>query len=165
MILTELELEPDAPAEAGRALRELHALPRCLPDRSAIGPSHRIDARKCISYLTIEHDGPIPVEFREAMGNRIYGCDDCLAVCPWNRFADAAAANRAFLPRAELAAPQARRPAEARRRRVSGDVRRLAHQAHRPQPDDPQLPGRGGEQRDEGTGVELSPITCPIPIR
>jgi epoxyqueuosine reductase len=67
---------------------------------------HRIDARRCISYLTIEHDGAIPEEFRTVMGNRIYGCDDCLAVCPWNRFADAAAANRAFLPRAELAAPR-----------------------------------------------------------
>ena len=81
---------------------------RCLdacPTQAFVGP-HRIDARRCISYLTIEHDGPIPDEFREAMGNRIYGCDDCLAVCPWNRFADAAAANRAFLPRAELAAPR-----------------------------------------------------------
>jgi epoxyqueuosine reductase len=55
--------------------------------------------------LTIEHKGPIPDEFRAAIGNRIYGCDDCLAVCPWNRFADAARANRAFLPRAELTAP------------------------------------------------------------
>jgi len=64
-----------------------------------------MDARRCISYLTIEHHGPIPHEYREAIGNRIYGCDDCLAVCPWNRFADSAAANRAFLPRAELAAP------------------------------------------------------------
>ena len=70
-----------------------------------MGP-HRIDGRRCISYLTIEHEGPIPEEFRLAIGNRIYGCDDCLAVCPWNRFADAAAANRAFLPRAELAAPR-----------------------------------------------------------
>jgi epoxyqueuosine reductase len=68
--------------------------------------AHRIDARRCISYLTIEHDGPIPDELRAPMGNRIYGCDDCLAVCPWNRFADASAANRAFLPRAELAAPR-----------------------------------------------------------
>ncbi|CAA9520770.1 MAG: Epoxyqueuosine reductase [uncultured Sphingomonadaceae bacterium] len=66
---------------------------------------YRLDARRCISYLTIEHRGPIPHEFREAIGNRVYGCDDCLAVCPWNRFASAAQANRAFLPRAELAAP------------------------------------------------------------
>lgn len=66
----------------------------------------QLDARRCISYLTIEHAGPIPHEFRKAMGNRIYGCDDCLAVCPWNRFAQSAAANAAFLPRAELAAPR-----------------------------------------------------------
>jgi epoxyqueuosine reductase len=66
----------------------------------------RLDARRCISYLTIEHKGPIPEEFRAAIGNRIYGCDDCLAVCPWNRFAEAGRANRAFLPRAELAAPR-----------------------------------------------------------
>ena len=104
IILTELELEPDEPAtdgvHCGSCTRCLNACPT-----NAIGPEHRIDARRCISYLTIEHDGPIPLEFREAMGNRIYGCDDCLAVCPWNSFADAAAANRAFLPRAELAAP------------------------------------------------------------
>lgn len=66
---------------------------------------YRLDARRCISYLTIEHKGPIPEEFRAAMGNRIYGCDDCLAVCPWNKFADSAARNKAFLPRAELTAP------------------------------------------------------------
>jgi epoxyqueuosine reductase len=104
VILTELELEPDAPAmegvHCGSCTRCLEACPT-----DAIGPEHRIDARKCISYLTIEHEGPIPEEFREAMGNRVYGCDDCLAVCPWNRFAEAAAANHAFLPRAELAAP------------------------------------------------------------
>ena len=104
VILTELELEPDVPAKEGT---HCGTCTRCLKacPTDAIGPAHRIDARKCISYLTIEHEGPIPVEFREAMGNRIYGCDDCLAVCPWNRFADAAASNRAFLPRAELAAP------------------------------------------------------------
>ena len=67
---------------------------------------YRVDARRCISYLTIEHKGPIPDEFRRAIGNRIYGCDDCLAVCPWNKFADTAHTHRAFLPRAELVAPR-----------------------------------------------------------
>ena len=67
---------------------------------------YRLDARRCISYLTIEHKGPIPLEFRKAIGNRIYGCDDCLAVCPWNKFASTAQTIRAFLPRAELAAPR-----------------------------------------------------------
>ena len=67
---------------------------------------YRLDARRCISYLTIEHKGPVPQEFREALGNRIYGCDDCLAVCPWNKFAQTAARHRAFLPRAELVAPR-----------------------------------------------------------
>jgi len=66
---------------------------------------YRLDARRCISYLTIEHNGPIPVALRRGIGNRIYGCDDCLAACPWNKFAETAHAHRAFLPRAELAAP------------------------------------------------------------
>jgi epoxyqueuosine reductase len=66
---------------------------------------YRLDARRCISYLTIENRGPIPQEFREGIGNRIYGCDDCLAVCPWNKFAAAARANLAFAPRAEFVAP------------------------------------------------------------
>jgi epoxyqueuosine reductase len=105
VILTSLELHPDAPADPGQ---HCGSCTRCLdacPTSAFVGP-HRIDARRCISYLTIEHDGAIPEELRAKMGNRIYGCDDCLAVCPWNRFADAAAANRAFLPRAELAAPR-----------------------------------------------------------
>ncbi len=105
VILTSLELQPDVPADHGQ---HCGSCSRCLdacPTRAFLGP-HRIDARRCISYLTIEHDGPIPIDLRPMMGNRIYGCDECLAVCPWNRFADAAAANRAFLPRAELAAPR-----------------------------------------------------------
>ena len=105
VILTTLELEPDVPADHGQ---HCGSCTRCLdacPTQAFIGP-HRIDARRCISYQTIEHEGPIPDDLRAAMGNRIYGCDDCLAVCPWNRFANAAAANRAFLPRAELAAPR-----------------------------------------------------------
>lgn len=73
---------------------------------SAFPAPYRLNARRCLSYLTIEHAGPIPHEFRKALGNRIYGCDDCLAVCPWNKFASSAAAHRAFLPRAELVAPK-----------------------------------------------------------
>ncbi|MEO7504513.1 MAG: tRNA epoxyqueuosine(34) reductase QueG [Sphingomicrobium sp.] len=103
IIYTTLELEPDAPASdhCGSCTRCVAACPT-----GAIEAPHRLNARKCISYLTIEHPGPIPHEYRAAIGNRIYGCDDCLAVCPWNRFAEAAEANRAFLPRAELAAPR-----------------------------------------------------------
>jgi epoxyqueuosine reductase len=66
---------------------------------------YQLDARRCISYLTIEHKGPVAEEFRALLGNRIYGCDDCLAVCPWNKFAHAAQANARFLPREELVAP------------------------------------------------------------
>jgi epoxyqueuosine reductase len=105
VILTSLELEPDAPADHGQHCGTCRRCLDACPTQAFTGP-HRIDARRCISYLTIEHEGPIPEEFRKPMGNRIYGCDDCLAVCPWNRFADAASANRAFLPRAELAAPR-----------------------------------------------------------
>ncbi len=83
-ICTTLELDPDEPGED-----RCGACSRCLdicPTRAFPAP-YRLDARRCISYLTIEHQGHIPREFREAMGNRIYGCDDCLAVCPWNKFA------------------------------------------------------------------------------
>jgi len=65
---------------------------------------YRLDARRCISYLTIEHKGIIPLEFRKAMGNRIYGCDDCLAICPWNKFAKTASEQR-FHPRLETDNP------------------------------------------------------------
>ena len=101
-IYTTLELASDAP-HAMRCGSCTACLAACPTD--AFPAPFQLDARRCISYLTIEHKGPIPEEFRTAMGNRIYGCDDCLAVCPWNRFADAARANKAFLPRAELAAP------------------------------------------------------------
>ncbi|WP_188055962.1 tRNA epoxyqueuosine(34) reductase QueG [Sphingosinithalassobacter sp. CS137] len=101
-IYTTLDLVPDT---GGRdRCGSCDACQRACPTDAFPAP-YRLDARRCISYLTIEHDGPIPGEFRQAIGNRIYGCDDCLAVCPWNKFAQAAAANRAFAPRAELAAP------------------------------------------------------------
>jgi epoxyqueuosine reductase len=102
VIYTTLELEPDQPGvvHCGTCTACIDACPT-----QAIVAPNQVDARRCISYLTIEHAGPIPHEFRRAMGNRIYGCDDCLAVCPWNRFAAAAQANKAFVPRPELAAP------------------------------------------------------------
>lgn len=102
-IYTTLDLPPDAPGND--RCGSCDACQRACPTDAFPAP-YRLDARRCISYLTIEHKGPIPHEFRRAMGNRIYGCDDCLAVCPWNKFADAARANKAFLPRAELVAPR-----------------------------------------------------------
>ncbi|WP_164118512.1 tRNA epoxyqueuosine(34) reductase QueG [Sphingorhabdus sp. Alg239-R122] len=72
---------------------------------NAFPAPYQLDARACISFLTIENKGPIPHQYRRAMGNHIYGCDDCLAACPWNKFADAAQRNKAYLPRAELTAP------------------------------------------------------------
>ncbi|MDB5430925.1 MAG: epoxyqueuosine reductase [Caulobacter sp.] len=101
-VLTSLELTPDAP-EADHC-GSCHACLDVCPTDAFPAP-YRLDARRCISYLTIEHAGPIPEEFRAAMGNRIYGCDDCLAVCPWNKFAQMAS-EQAFHARETLLAPR-----------------------------------------------------------
>jgi epoxyqueuosine reductase len=100
-IFTTLVIEPDA-----READHCGSCQACLdicPTRAFPAP-YQIDARRCISYLTIEHKGHIAREFREPMGNRIYGCDDCLAVCPWNKFAQTAH-EIAFHPRIELTMP------------------------------------------------------------
>jgi epoxyqueuosine reductase len=102
-IYTTLDFAPDEPGED--RCGSCRACQDACPTQAFPEP-YRLDARRCISYLTIEHKGPIPHEFREALGNRIYGCDDCLAVCPWNKFAEEAAAVQAFVPRAELVAPK-----------------------------------------------------------
>jgi epoxyqueuosine reductase len=100
-ILTTLDIAPDEPgADHCGTCRQ--CLDVC-PTAAFIGP-YRLDARKCISYLTIEHKGHIPRDLRAAIGNRIYGCDDCLAVCPWNKYARATS-EPDFLPRASLRAP------------------------------------------------------------
>ncbi|MEQ1497469.1 MAG: tRNA epoxyqueuosine(34) reductase QueG [Novosphingobium sp.] len=101
-IYTTLALDPDRPGED--RCGSCNACQIACPTDAFPAP-YQLDARRCISYLTIEHKGPVPLEFRRAIGNRIYGCDDCLAVCPWNKFASSAQAMQAFLPRAELAAP------------------------------------------------------------
>jgi epoxyqueuosine reductase len=101
-VFTTLELPADPPEvdHCGTCRACLDACPT-----AAFPEPYRLDARRCISYLTIEHKGPIPREFRRAMGNRIYGCDDCLAVCPWNKFAQAGREAK-LAARATLAAPR-----------------------------------------------------------
>jgi epoxyqueuosine reductase len=102
VIYTSLDLAAD-PAEAVHCGSCRACLDVC--PTAAFPAPHRLDARRCLSYLTIEHAGPIPVEFRAAMGNRIYGCDDCLAVCPWNKFATAAREAK-LVARPELIEPR-----------------------------------------------------------
>ena len=101
-IFTTLDLPPDVPERDHCGT--CHACLDICPTAAFPAP-YRLDARRCISYLTIEHKGPIPRALRPLMGNRIYGCDDCLAVCPWNKFAQAGRETR-LAARDALRAPQ-----------------------------------------------------------
>ena len=105
LFLGELLLSAELPVDAGESdhCGQCRACLDSCPTAAFPAP-YRLDARRCISYLTIEHEGAIDREFRQALGNRIYGCDDCLAACPWNKFAQTAQ-EAAFLPRPELTAP------------------------------------------------------------
>ena len=100
-VFTTLAVAPSPPPTGGCG-----TCTRCLDicPTNAFPAPYRLDATRCISYLTIEHRGPIPLELRPLMGNRIYGCDDCLAVCPWNRFATPGRDEK-LRPRDDLAAP------------------------------------------------------------
>jgi epoxyqueuosine reductase len=101
VILTDADLPLDHPEQdhCGNCRACLDICPT-----QAFTAEHQIDARRCISYLTIEHKGEIPLEFRKSIGNRIYGCDDCLAICPWNKFAEASHEIK-FAAREDLVAP------------------------------------------------------------
>jgi len=100
-IYTTLDLAPDPPApdSCGQCTRCIDI----CPTEAIVAPGE-LDAQRCISYLTIEHKGHIPSEFRSAIGNRVYGCDDCLAICPWNKFARTAS-EAGLLPRDSMVLP------------------------------------------------------------
>ena len=105
LFLGELLLSAELPVDAGESdhCGQCRACLDACPTAAFPAP-YKLDARRCISYLTIEHEGAIDRQFRAALGNRIYGCDDCLAACPWNKFAKTAQ-EAAFVPRPELTAP------------------------------------------------------------
>ena len=125
-ILTDLELPPDPPHRSycGTCSKCITA----CPTGAILGP-YQLDARRCISYLTIEHDGPIPLELRPSIGTRIFGCDDCQEVCPWNRFATPSA-DPAFAERPDQQVPELipllRLDEDAFRQRFAGTALRRA---------------------------------------
>ena len=144
-LFTTLELPADA-AEVDHCGTCRHCLDVC--PTAAFPAPYRIDARRCISYLTIEHKGRIPRELRPLMGNRIYGCDDCLAVCPWNKFAQAA--HEAKLAARERAAPRLDELAQLDDAGFRKLFAHIAGQAHRPRPLCAQCADRHRQQRRAG---------------
>src|SRR5260370_8909902 len=95
MILSSIECEQETTAKnrCGSCTKSIEACPT-----QAITAPYQLDARRCISYLTIENKGAIPLEFRRSIGDRIYGCDDCLDACPWHRFAQITSETRSRIP-------------------------------------------------------------------
>jgi epoxyqueuosine reductase len=128
-IFVDLALPPTAPA--GAHCGSCSACIDVCPTQAIVAP-YRLDARRCISYLTIEHDGAIPLELRPLLGNRIYGCDDCQLVCPWNKYAGVSTLPdfdaRAPLDRATLLQLWAWDEAEFLRRTEGSAIRRIGHQ-------------------------------------
>jgi epoxyqueuosine reductase len=128
-IYVDLALPPTPPVQAHCG--ECSACIVACPTQAILAP-YRLDARRCISYLTIEHDGPIPLEFRRAMGNRIYGCDDCQLVCPWNKYAQRSPLpdfdERTGLNAQPLAALLRWTEPEFLRRTEGGPMRRIGHE-------------------------------------
>ena len=127
-IFTDLALPPDAPESDHCGV--CRACLDVCPTRALPAP-YRLDARRCVSYLTIEHKGTIAPELRPAIGNRIYGCDDCLAVCPWNKFAregrEAKLAQREDLASPPLAELAGLDEPNFRRRFAGGPIKRIGH--------------------------------------
>ena len=149
-IFTTAEIAPDAPEDD-----HCGACRRCLdicPTHAFTAP-YRIDARACISYLTIEHKGHIAPRFRAAMGNRIFGCDDCLAVCPWNKFAQSARETKLSL-RAESDNPPLAELLLLDDDAVPRALPRHADQTHRPRP----LPAQCADRRRQFGGHDARAI-------
>ena len=142
-IFTTLELPRDDAGEdiCGSCRACLDSCPT-----NAFPAPYKLDARRCISYLTIEHKSAIPREFRAAMGNRIYGCDDCLAACPWNKFAQAGREAK-LAAREILRAPELAELVAARRRAIPRSVRKDRREAHRPRTLHPQCADRDRQFR------------------
>ena len=156
-ILTDLDLEADPPARnhCGTCARCIAACPT-----GAIVAPYQLDARRCISYLTIEHKGPIPLELRPAVGTRIFGCDDCQDVCPWNRFA-VPTANPDFAARPDQQTPELIPLLDLDDRRLSRALPRDRDPPRGTRPLRPERGGRAGQSRRFPRDPGARPVAPP----